>query len=170
MRSAIALKIGVVLAGYVLALLVACVTVYIRVLLTQGDMAQASAGMCAFGDVLCFAAVFGMLSLVPTGLALCFLRSFKSLWTALSVAALALALLGPVAATMLQPYQADSMIAAHVWLGQVLGAPLLALGFLVGAVLGPTPRARWMMFAAALIEGLVSAYVFLCLFVLQHWL
>jgi hypothetical protein len=55
-------------------------------------------------------------------------------------------------------------------LGQVLGAPLLAVGFLVGTFLAPTRHTRWMLFAAALIEGLVSAYVFLCLFVLQHWL
>ena len=163
-------KFGVVLAGYVAAVLVASAALEIRLLNTQGPDAQASAGMSAFGDLLLFLAVFGFGSLFPTGLALYFLRHCERLWTVFAVASLTLALIGPVAAAVLQCHQGDSLIASLLWLGQTLGAPLLALGFLVGAFLAPTRRTRWMLLASALIEGLVSAYVFLGLFVLQHWL
>jgi hypothetical protein len=163
-------KFGIVLAGYVAAVLVAGAALEIRLLNTQGPDAQASAGMQAFGDLLLFLGVFGFAALFPTGVALNFLRHYERLWTVFSLASLTLALIGPVAAVVLQSHQRDWLIAGLIWLGQVLGAPLLALGFLVGTFLAPTRRARWMLLVSALIEGLVSAYVFLCLFVLQHWL
>ena len=163
-------KFGIVLAGYAAAVLVAGAALGIRLLNTQGPDAQASAGMYAFGDVLLFLGVFGFAALFPTGLALYFLRHNERLWTALSLASLTLAVIGPVAAVVLQSHQGDWLIAGLLCLGQCLGAPLLALGFLVGAFLAPARRARWMLFASALIEGLVSAYVFLCLFILQRWL
>ncbi len=65
-------KVGLVIGGYVLACLVAYVTVYIHQLLTQ-DVAQASGGMAAFGDLILFIGVCGFLMLFPTGLALYFL-------------------------------------------------------------------------------------------------
>jgi hypothetical protein len=117
-----------------------------------------------------FLAVFGFVAIFPTGLALYFLRRFERLWTAFAMTSLTVALIGPVAAAVLRSHQNDSLIAALLCLAQVLGAPLLALGFLVGAFLAPSCRTRWMLLTSALIEGLVSAYVFFCLFVLQHWL
>jgi hypothetical protein len=77
-------KISVVLAGYLAALLAACTAVYVRILNTQDAMAQASAGMYAFGDFLLFVVVFGTLSLAPTALALFFLRRVEKFWTGLS--------------------------------------------------------------------------------------
>jgi hypothetical protein len=68
-------RLGVVLAGYVAAVLAACAAVDVRQLHTQGEHVQASAGMYAFGDALLFLAVFGFAALFPTGLALHFLRS-----------------------------------------------------------------------------------------------
>jgi hypothetical protein len=40
---------------------------------TQGSIAQASSGMYAFGDLILFIGVFGVLALIPTGLAAYFL-------------------------------------------------------------------------------------------------
>ena len=161
----------VVVLGYVAALVAACVAVYIRVLETQNDPAvQASAGMYAFGDFLLFVAVFGAMSLVPTALLLYFLRPYKAFWSVLSLAGLALAVIGPVAAAIIQHSQAKSLITELFWCGQVTGSPLLTLGFLTCTVMAPNARSRWTLLAAALIEAAVSAYAFLCLFVLGHWL
>jgi len=66
-------KLGLVIGGYVTACLVASGAVYVNQLFTQDAASQASAGMYAFGDVILFIGVFGVLALIPTGLALYFL-------------------------------------------------------------------------------------------------
>jgi hypothetical protein len=67
-------KFGVVLAGYLAAVMAASAAVAVRVANTSGPDAQASAGMCVFGDGLLFVAVFSAVAIFPTGLALYFLR------------------------------------------------------------------------------------------------
>jgi len=72
-------KLGLVMGGYVLACLIASLTIYIYQLFTQGAAAQASGGMYAFGDLILFVGVCGFLALFPTGLALYFLfRKFQA--------------------------------------------------------------------------------------------
>jgi len=66
-------KLGLVLGGYVIACLVASGVVYVYERLTQDAVAQTSAGMYAFGDLILFVGVFGVLALFPTGLALFYL-------------------------------------------------------------------------------------------------
>jgi hypothetical protein len=85
-------RIGLVLGGYVAAVAAASVLVYIRQLLTSGPAAQASSGMYAGGDFFLFVASFTILALVPTALALYFLRPYEKIWLALSVVALAIAI------------------------------------------------------------------------------
>ena len=63
---------GLVIGGYLLACLIASGAVYAYQSLNQ-SAAQASAGMYAFGDLILFVAIFGVLALLPTGLALYFL-------------------------------------------------------------------------------------------------
>jgi hypothetical protein len=70
-------KSGVVVAGYVAAVLAASAAVAVRIANTSGPDAQASAGMYALGDSLLFVAVFSAVALVPTGLALWFLRPYR---------------------------------------------------------------------------------------------
>jgi hypothetical protein len=71
-------KLGLVIGGYVAACLLASGVVYVYQLLTDNAVAQASSGMYAFGDLLLFLGVFGVLALFPTGLALYFLfRAFR---------------------------------------------------------------------------------------------
>jgi hypothetical protein len=67
------MKLGLVSGGYLGACLVASGGVYLYPFFTQDPSAQISAGMYAFGDLILFAGVFGMLALFPTGLALYFL-------------------------------------------------------------------------------------------------
>jgi hypothetical protein len=69
-------KLSLIIGGYVLACFAAIGIVYVYQLFTQNTSAQASAGMYAFGDLLLFIAVFGVLALFPTGLAV---YSFSSL-------------------------------------------------------------------------------------------
>jgi len=66
-------KFGLVIGGYVAACLIASGVVYVYQYLTQDAVSQASAGMAAFGDLILFIGAFGVLALIPTGLALYFL-------------------------------------------------------------------------------------------------
>ena len=66
-------KSGLVIGGYILACLLAWAAVSIHQLFTQNAVAQASAGMSAFGDLILFIGVLGFLTLFPTGLAIYFL-------------------------------------------------------------------------------------------------
>jgi hypothetical protein len=165
-------KFVVVFAGYAAALLVACGACYL-VTLARNHMSQdASGGMQAFGDLLLFIGLFGVLALVPTTLALYFLRASGKFWTVFSIASLALAATGPVAAIMLatpQKFPSLGLIVGLFGLLKVLGAPLFGLGFLICAVVAPIRSSRRVLLAAAGIEFTVSAYAFFCLFVAGHW-
>jgi hypothetical protein len=66
-------KVGLVIGGYGMACLVACGVVYLWQLMSQGPAAQASSGMYAFGDLILFLGLAGLLMLLPTGLAVYFL-------------------------------------------------------------------------------------------------
>ena len=66
-------KLGLVIGGYMAACLVAGGALYVYQRLTVGAASQASAGMSAFGDLILFLSVFGVLALLPTGLAVYFL-------------------------------------------------------------------------------------------------
>jgi len=166
-------KVGAVLGGYAAAFLVACAASYIRGHLMHYVAPQASGGMQAFGDLLFFAGLFGFLSILPTALALYFLRQSEKFWTVLSIAGLALAATGPLAAATIHSLDRSNSFIAILGLFQilrVLGAFLLGLGFLVAAAIAPFRRARLLLIVAAGIEGVVSAYAFYCVFVLRHWL
>jgi hypothetical protein len=165
-------KCGTVLSGYALALLLAGVAVEIRLLHTQGSDAQASAGMYAFGDALLFIAVFSAAAAIPTGVALYFLRPCRWFWTALALAALAIALSGVVGAlicvvTVRLPIPRESPL--QYWAAfsvlRTLAAPLLAAVFVLSAILAPSRTARWVLAGAALSESAVAVYAVLQWFV-----
>jgi hypothetical protein len=165
------LRLGLVLGGYAVALAAAFAALAASALLAQDDPAQASGGMQAFGDLLLFVAVFCIVALVPTALALWFLRAVPTFWLVLSIVSLALAATGPIAAAMIQHMdRLAGALVAFLSLLRVLGAPLLAVGFAICALIAPTGRSRGALLAAAAIEGAVGAYMVLCLFVLGRWL
>jgi hypothetical protein len=156
------LKALSVLVGYSGALCAACLAVYIQDLNTQGTDAQASPGMYAFGDSLLFGAVLGFGALFPTGLGLYFLRPVRTFWTLLAIAALALAATGPVCAIgyecLRHLERLPALVEVCMLFGmlRLLGSPLLAAGFLLGACLAPTRFARWALLSATAIEGVVA--------------
>jgi hypothetical protein len=166
-------KLVVVLAGYAAALLVAFGAYYLLTFARNHMSQDVSGGMQAFGDLLLLIGLFGVLALVPTTLALYFLRASEKFWTVFSIASLALAATGPVAALMIarpQNFPSLSLIVGLFGLLKVLGAPLLGLGFLICAVIAPIRRPRRVLLAAAGIEFAVGAYAFFCLFVVGHWI
>jgi len=68
-------KIGIVIVGYIFAIIGAFAAVYVNSLFIQDP--NASSGMSAFGDTLLFVMACGGLAIVPTLLAIYFLfRSF----------------------------------------------------------------------------------------------
>jgi hypothetical protein len=73
------LKVAIVVGGYLLAFLMACAAVALHSAFTAESGSQASGGMSAFGDLVLFVAVFGVVALVPTGAAFSFLLSKKKM-------------------------------------------------------------------------------------------
>lgn len=157
-------KSGVVAGGYAAAFALASVAVYLRIKGYENDpAAQASQGMYAAGDTMLFVFVFGMASLLPTGLALYYLRTAQRFWSVIAACGLALAATGVVAAMLywaerLQPQWA-SVLSGWPALAvlRTLGAPLVAAALIVCAALAPFPHARRMLWIAVLCEGAASA-------------
>jgi hypothetical protein len=149
------LKIGVVVAGYLAAVLVASAAVGVRLATTSGPDAQASSGMYAFGDALLFVAVFGVAALF-------FLRPYRHLWTVLSAVGLGMALTGLAAAALfaIGRHAAPSPLATWAGLSvlRILVAPLLALTLLVCAAFSPYRFPRLALLAGTVTEVAVSAY------------
>lgn len=161
-------KAGVVLAGYVVAILAASAAVALRIATTSGPDAQASSGMYAFGDGLLFLGVFGVIALVPTGAALYFLRPYPRFWSVASAVALGIAATGLAAFTLYaiaSRWPAGSNVAMWAALAvlRLLVAPLLAGFFVLSAVVAPGRPSRPRFFVAAAVEVLVS------LFAILHW-
>lgn len=71
--KSILLKVGLILLGYVAAFFLACGAVAWNDRRLAQDVKDASAGMAAGGDLILFVFVFGLASLVPTGLGIYYL-------------------------------------------------------------------------------------------------
>jgi hypothetical protein len=167
-------KPGVVLIGYAAALVLSGVGFYVYVYLSsRTNAAQASGGMQAFGDSLLFVGLFGFLALFPTALALYYLRPFEKFWTVFSITSLVVAVSGLLAAVMIGRLQQPPWAIFGIGffgLVEILGAPLLGFAFSTCAVIAPTRSSRRFLIAAAAVEFVLSAYVFVCLVVVGHWL
>ncbi|HTK89617.1 MAG TPA: hypothetical protein VL948_05155 [Verrucomicrobiae bacterium] len=161
-------KVGVVVLGYVAAFVVASAVTAIRIALTSGPDAQASSGMYAFGDAFLWLNVFGICALLPTGAALYFLRSYRRVWSAVATAALTVGVTGLAAVILYALRQAEaSMLAPFTMLSplRLLVAPLLALVFLVCALVAPRGFPRSALLSAALMEMVATGYIGLVWFV-----
>jgi len=156
-------KIGLVVAGYVVALLVAFAVVAIYVVATSGPDRQQYGGMYSFGDSLLFLAVFGVAAVPPTAAALYFLRPYRAFWLVLSVIALCIAatslaaLIGYVAQRTVAP---GSIL--HTWSAlaplRILSAPLFAPAFLLSGLFAPNRASR----IALLVATAIEAAAFVC--------
>ena len=157
------MRLALVLAGYVLALAASTVSVMLYDRGFPPADRQAMGGMIAGGEMMLGGAVFCLVSIVPTGLALWFLRGSRRFWSAFSVAGPAFAIAGLAAALMpLAARGAMARVPVLVLVGflglvQMLGAPLWIGSFLLFAVLAPARDLRRRMLVAAAIEGVIGA-------------
>jgi hypothetical protein len=160
-------KIGIVIAGYVLAGIAALAAVFVNSLWMQAANAQASSGMSAFGDSLLCMLVFGTLALAPTLLAFYFLRPYKKFWTGFAVACLVFSITAPLVAagnTLITTgggHQNDDLglMLSLAGILRAFAAPVLVAGFLVLTLLAPTGRARLLLLISAGAEILAELYV-----------
>jgi hypothetical protein len=157
-------KVALILGGYVVALVVAGVVVAVWQSRTSGPDAQASAGMYAFGDMLLFVRVSGLLALVPTGFALHLLRPFGRFWTGLAAVSLAVAATGPLAVLLVAPGRAGRLAGGPLDLAGALGvlrlipAPGLVVAFAVFAAFAPGRRPRLALFVATALGAVACVY------------
>jgi hypothetical protein len=157
-------KTGLVAGGYLGVFLLAAAAVAARVM-TSGPESEAESGMRAFGDAIFFAWVFGLCALVPTGLALYFLRPYRPFWDFLAGGALVLALTaaGAAALYLLGRHDASFGLWLHFAILRLIAAPVWICAYAVSALISPFPKARAVLLAAAALEGaaLASAVVVL---------
>jgi hypothetical protein len=161
-------KWGVVIAGYAAACLIANAAVNAR-LLRMSAQAQDSPGMYAWGDLILIFEVFGLGAIIPTGLALYFLRPIQGFWIVFSIAALAFALTGLGAALIVAvtsrvadrpPTQSLlSILAAIAGLREMM-SPAAGVTFMLATLTAPTRRIRLALLPATLIEGSLGLYSF----------
>jgi len=156
-------KIGIVLGGYAAAFALATLAVAVSMAWNSGPVADASSGMHAFSDLLLFAAVFGAVGLLPTGLALVWLRPYRPFWTVLSVAAIVVGATGVIAVALFASGRSEPVSTTlGAWSGvavlRILPAPLFAAAFLLAAVLCAYRTCRRILLATAGIEVLICLY------------
>jgi hypothetical protein len=157
-------KVGLVVAGYVTAVMVAVAVVAIYVAATSGPDRQVYSVMYGFGDDLLFLAAFGIAAVPATGAALFFLRPYRSFWLVLSVVALGIATTGLAALIgYVAPRTADARFILHAWSDlaslRILIAPFFALNFFLSGLFAPNRSSRIALLVAAVIEAGVFAYV-----------
>jgi len=156
------MKIGVVLAGYVLALVasMALVAIYDRHF-TAADN-QSSGGMIAGAELIYGTGNFLLVALAPTLLALWFMRTSRWVWAWFTGFGLAFAMLGLPAVLLTlaihEPPRAPLVqLASVIGVAQMLGSPLWIGGFAIFARLTPARDLRRRMLLATAIELAVGA-------------
>ena len=158
-------KVGLVGAGYIGAFATAWAVVAVHIATTQGPDRRDYAAMFDFGDTLLFLGVFGLAAVLPTGVALFFLRPYRWFWRALSVAAMAMAATAAAAfVVMLLGRDAGTRSAASaaaVASLRILIAPLFALAFAVSTAFAPSRNPRLALLAATATEAMVFCGHFL---------
>jgi hypothetical protein len=157
-------KPGIVIAGYVVAMLIANAAVNARLVHHSAD-AQNSPGMYAWGDLILFLEVFGLAAIIPTGLALYFLRPIRIFWPLFSLAAVAFAVTGTCAFaadalwSRLPPHSLLGLLAAIGGLREML-SPAAAVIFLLAIFAAPGRRPRLILLVATIIEAPLGIYSF----------
>ena len=158
-----AVKIGIVLVGFAVALVIAGVAMGIRAQLNAADPSQ---GMQAFGDLVLGMVVFTVLALLPLGLGLYWLRSVTRFWTLLASAVAGYGLTGPLALLVsgpLRPSLGNWALFGDIRIGTM---PLSALALATCGLFAPSRRLRMILLGAAFLDGAIFAGVILFRFVL----
>ena len=161
-------KVAVVMGGYGAAALAAFVSAWLYDVRLSKLPYDTSGGMYAAGETMASGGVFLLVALVPTLLALWFLRRHARFWNALAVVVLAFAAAGLLAVLMPLVIDESAVRGALVFvsllaLAQLLGVPFWLMGFSLLARLAPTRFARRLLVAAVGIEAVIGVCA------LIHW-
>jgi hypothetical protein len=144
-------RIGVVVAGYVLAAGVASGAVALNGAAQRG--VDRSGGMSAFGDLVLFLAVFAVAAIPASSAGLYFLRGQGWFWSSLAALGPAIALTG-VAASAIFLGSGDAIgawsLAAVL---RILAAPICAIVFFLAGLFAPKRPWRLALLLAATVEG-----------------
>jgi hypothetical protein len=155
-------KVVLVLAGYGLALVASTLVVALYDRRWTPYENQTMGGMIAGGEMMLGIAVFLFVALLPTGLALWYLRQSRAFWSVFTGAGLAFAVTGLAAALSLFGMRGTTGsfgmidLVGLFGIAQMLGSPLWIGGFVLFAILAPTPDLRRRMWLAAATEVLVA--------------
>jgi hypothetical protein len=161
-------KVCLVLGGYAAAVVAGSVAAWLYDVRVSALPIDTSGGMYAAGQMMSSLAAFLGVALVPTLLALWFLRRHTGFWNGVAVGALLFAAVGLVAVlvTLVSRGATRNVALALVellGLTQLLGVPLWLVAFGLFALLAPTREARRKLTLAAGIELAIGV----CAFV--HW-
>jgi hypothetical protein len=154
-------KVAVVLIGYVLAVVAAVFAGYAYEAAVNKPGVDTSGGMYAWGSALQIFTAFGVAALVPTGLALWFIRKSEPAWRVLSRLGLAFAITGPmcgacfIALGNLKGPHPELGLFALIAVFRLIGSPFLAIVFAIAALLAADKTSRWLLWIAAGIEAAV---------------
>ena len=162
-------KVGVVMGGYAAAVLAGIVASWLYNARVGALPYDTSGGMYAAGEMMSSIAAFLVVALVPTLLALWFLRHHEGFWNTMSVASLAFAAVGLVAVLSpivfpTPPRHVGSLVVELLRLAQLLGVPLWCLAFGLFAFLAPTRATRRVLVTATAIELVIGVCA------LVHWI
>jgi hypothetical protein len=160
-------KWSVVIAGYIIAFAIANAFVNARDL-RSSPQDQASSGMFAWGDMILFLEVFGLAAIIPTALALYFLRPIQGFWIVLSIGAIAFAATGLVAAPIValtsqmnhEPSLYIVQLLAVLGIMREMMSPAAAIIFVLATFTAPTRHFRLALLAATVIEVSLGLYSF----------
>jgi hypothetical protein len=157
-------RAGIVVGGYIAALLAAGGAVAINVAMTSGPDRQGASGMYAFGDSMLYLGVFSIAAIPATAATLYFLRSARRVWrplaivglmiagTALAAAVLYLVGRGNVPGSTLQVWAGFSVL-------RILIAPLFGLAFFFAGLFAPVRSDRIALLSATLMEAVAFGAV-----------
>jgi hypothetical protein len=162
-------RIAIVIGGYGIAILAGVVAGWIYDARVSALPYDTSGGMYAGGEAMTSLGAFLVVAMVPTLLALWFLRQNQKLWNAIAVVSIAFAAAGLVAVLMpLVTRSSGGSIVLALFglfgLVQLLGVPLWSLAFALFAFLAPTPPLRRKLLFAFGIELLIGVCA------AAHWL
>lgn len=166
-------KVWVVIGGYAAAILAGIAAGWFYNWRVASLPYDTSGGMYAAGEMMSSLAAFLVVALVPTLLALWFLRRHEGFWNAMSVASLAFAAVGLVAVLSpivfpTAPRHVGSLVVELLRLAQLLGVPLWCLAFGLFSFMAPTHATRRVLVAATAIEIVIGVCAVVHWFVPRH--
>lgn len=154
-------KIGLVCAGYALALVAGGVAGHLYNVKVSKLPYDTSGGMYAGGELMSELAAFLVVALAPTLVALWFLRGNRRLWQAIALSSLAFAAVGLLAVLMSlvvrEPFgNPVLMLLSLLGIAQLLGVPFWTAAFVLFAFVAPQGSARRMLVVAVGLELVIG--------------